>query len=506
MLHLNKIITIILLLLFLGCNINNTSNDNNNEVTTSKGTVNISIPNISPRILESLAGIENSRAFNFIDKIEITATKDGVSKVFSSNLTLNEEKKISIILEEGDYTISAKIYNLKVSEIDPVVSGSEYITIKSNQKNNLNIILIPYTTIEIIENAEIVITEPEYTEYTYNLSDHWKDDYLFEEITSTGKEYWYEFTPTSPVTEITLLTESLTSPPALISIFSRRGKLLNSMELFNTSFKTRTIVDEKCYVCVLPIKTITEVFEDYSEIISFKVSPIEIDAVENDNNNSVDTAETITYWGNIRGDFNSPIDSDYYKIEGYLDHTIYFYPRDDEKYRINIINGETTAEIDLYEDFVVTSNSLIIEVINMSYTYEENYLIDIFSKGIIIDEDFYEGENGNNSFLTATELIVGGTPQEHSIHDYWDDDDFFKVQLTKGLSYTFETSYENGRPFDPRMKLYDNDKNYLNYNNNKSEDSLYPCIEFTPTNTGTYYLKIDSYDDVGNYSIKAVQN
>lgn len=507
MLHLNKIITIFLLLLFLGCNINNTSNDSKNksEVVKNEGTVNISIPNISPRILESLAEIKNSRAVNYIDKIEITATKNGVSQVFSSDLTLNEEKKISIILEEGDYTISAKIYNLKVSETDPVVSGSEDITIISNQKNYLNIVLTPCVATEIAENTDVIISEPSYTEYRYTLAEYWSGfsgditKTWIEEITSTGKEYWYEITPTSNFTEVKLLTQSLTSPPALISMYDQTGKLIRSMDLFKNNFITKTVIGEKYYICVLPIKTVTGEIEDCSETITFKVSPPEIVAVEDDGNNSVDTAIIIGLLDGINGNFNSPTDSDFYKLEGALDYNIYFSSfGESEDFKINIIDGETVTQVDLNEYIVVTSDPLVLEVVNLDFTYNSNYSINIQTSGVPLKADAYENDNTS---ATATTIEADGSIQNHSIH-VSGDEDFMKVSLESGVTYAIHTVSTGINDMDTELYLYDLSLAVLEYNDDNG--SLYSTITYTPDTTGDYYLKVIGYSNssTGHYGIK----
>lgn len=515
--YLNKIVITLLILITFGCNITTS-----NESSKKDGTVNISIPNISPRILESLSK-NNSRGFNVIDKIVLKVSKDNITTEYINNLTLNEDKQITLILEEGDYQISADIYNLKVSETEPVVTGQGDITIIPGTSNTLKIILTPHNPLTIEEDTEVTITDIVYTEYSYTLYEDlytdwvevtdefgdswWEEQKVYkefwdEELIATGKEYWYEFTATEDVTKVTLLTQTLSSPPALISVYDSNGLHLNSIELFSNYQYIRTPKGEKFYISVLPVKTISDGIENFSEAVSFKISPFTA-SISEDLNYSPDTAEYLGFSNYISGDFDAIVDVDYYIFDVSIDTIIYF-SGIDEECDVRIIDDNTEIIMNNNTQYTTTSNFVMVKVTNISMDDNVSYSFNYNTIIPPLEADAYESGFGDNSESTATELIIGEAQHDHNIHD-GSDIDFYSVNLTEGVTYEFETFYNSGRDMDTKLYLYDLNSAEIAYNDDYNS-GYYSKITYTATYTGVYYLKVIPYgSSTGDYSLVANQ-
>jgi len=109
----------------------------------------------------------------------------------------------------------------------------------------------------------------------------------------------------------------------------------------------------------------------------------------------------------------------------------------------------------------------------------------------------------------ATALTPTTTVQTHGTHTLTDTDkyDWFKISMTAGRTYTFESSCTDGC-YDMYGELYDStlatDAHRVAYNDDGGSQSLQFKISYTPTTTGTYYLRVRRYTvgAVGVYSLK----
>lgn len=123
--------------------------------------------------------------------------------------------------------------------------------------------------------------------------------------------------------------------------------------------------------------------------------------------------------------------------------------------------------------------------------------------------DNYEANADNNASTTTTTIEVGGELQTHSIYPHGDYD-WIKVELEEGKLYNFFTTNLN-EVGDTYLYLYDNvdqspgnhvdsDDDYIDYDSH--------IEEFNATYTGTYYLKVRSYDydEVTSYQIGVVEH
>ncbi len=127
----------------------------------------------------------------------------------------------------------------------------------------------------------------------------------------------------------------------------------------------------------------------------------------------------------------------------------------------------------------------------------------------------YDGSTGNYSLrATRTDTIraTTGTTSTLTVNsaagtsaiDAAGDEDWWKVTLTAGMTYSFQlTATSTG--FDTFLGLLNSSGNLIAYNDDFGT-SPNSRITFTPTTSGTYYLAAAGFDDsVGNYSIRATR-
>lgn len=188
-----NILSIITVLLFLGCN--NTGIGNDDKVD-NKGQVSLNIPVVSSIVSDHIneeLKLYKNRAMLIADVVEYEIY-DNAGLVQSGSFStgpMGGEELISIV--PGTYTISVDVYNNDVSDIEPVVSGiSDSFTVVVGATTPVLINAIPnnptlITADDIItlNSSDFVITNP------YTISD-------------MGSEIWFKYTSSYDITKISV--------------------------------------------------------------------------------------------------------------------------------------------------------------------------------------------------------------------------------------------------------------------------------------------------------------
>ena len=98
--------------------------------------------------------------------------------------------------------------------------------------------------------------------------------------------------------------------------------------------------------------------------------------------------------------------------------------------------------------------------------------------------------------------------------DYNGDSDWFEVTLESNYEYSFGllSGHVYGDLFndlyDPVLRLYDQEGNFLTANDDRSNSSLESAIYWTASSSGTYYLEASAYNNqyTGNYLLTSYVN
>lgn len=101
--------------------------------------------------------------------------------------------------------------------------------------------------------------------------------------------------------------------------------------------------------------------------------------------------------------------------------------------------------------------------------------------------DAYEQDDTSGT----ANLIVAGASQDHNFFD--DAADWVYFSGTSGKSYTIESFVQNSA--DTKIYLYNSSLTQLGYNDDKGDGTLGSKVEYSCTSTGTYYVKVTSYND-----------
>jgi len=121
--------------------------------------------------------------------------------------------------------------------------------------------------------------------------------------------------------------------------------------------------------------------------------------------------------------------------------------------------------------------------------------------------DSYEADN---SYTNARPISLQGIPQIHNFH-IDGDQDWVKFNGVAGITYTLETT-NNGGYADTQLMLYDSDgSTVLEYNDDYPGLGWASRIDWQPSSSGVYYLKVSHWDPwaygcVTEYSISVLAN
>jgi len=160
----------------------------------------------------------------------------------------------------------------------------------------------------------------------------------------------------------------------------------------------------------------------------------------------------------------------------------------------------------LYADFDSFDNSDFVYVPTETGT---NYLkVQAFPVGFTVSYDLlysiyaadpwdpYDNAGTNGTLLTMGEVIKEQGP--HILNEY-DQYDWFRVQLTAGVDYRFESLGDS----DIYGELYsDPQGSVMEAEDDDSGTNLNFSIDFTPTTTATYYLRTWTYDTEAQYDLR----
>jgi len=163
-----------------------------------------------------------------------------------------------------------------------------------------------------------------------------------------------------------------------------------------------------------------------------------------------------------------------------------------------VTNQNTQAEVDAATQAIIEAQADLIAIIDSStatinVSVSSDGSISINSIIPYIAPDQYEPDN---SYQLSTSILANGTFQTHTIPS--GDIDWMKFDAVSGVTYKIQTSNLSSG-MDTIMYLYDGDGTTLiNWNDdtfiNGFRVSYGSTINFTPTSTGTYYIRVTGYD------------
>lgn len=258
MLRLNKMILSLIVIFFMGCNINNNQVDN-------KGGISLTIPNINSKIVSSFLTMEKDsskdRAFSIINKARfLIYSSDILIDTFEVLVDLESDfKTTDLVLNEGEYRLGLEIYNLANSYTVPVVFGdSDLFTITAGNTTPVHINLIPYIAESLTEGLTTQITDFTCTQLDTNIG-----------MLATGSEYWYEINPTSNITEVMILNNISQYNSFIVSIYDVDGSFLYSSNYGEKRYLFNSIPDDTYYMCIIPISVINNGTEYIPSTVNF---------------------------------------------------------------------------------------------------------------------------------------------------------------------------------------------------------------------------------------------
>ena len=94
--------------------------------------------------------------------------------------------------------------------------------------------------------------------------------------------------------------------------------------------------------------------------------------------------------------------------------------------------------------------------------------------------------------MSQASTITVGTSQQHNFHQPGDVD-WIKFYASSGCTYTIET-YNLGDNCDTVIYLYDSYGNLIDSNDDGGYELYASKIEFTPSQSGYYYVKVEHFD------------
>lgn len=418
--NLNKILISLILLLTFSCSLSE-----NNNTTKETGEVSITIPSISPRFLQSLKG-ESSRAYNFIDKLELIISKEDADDVtVNKDFTISENKEIVLILEAGEYTIKANIFNLNNSDTVPVVTGEGDVTVSTDYPTDLFITLRPYQPVELAEGVEINLTEIKHSEYVQYIASEYREEWYVDEYgylqfreelldafkqepVISGQEFWYKIKTSTDATDFAITNPIENFSPAILTVYNTDGTYLDATTLINQKISIRTTPDTEYFISVVPVKVKNDNGDFYKDTVSFKYSANTEE--DKDGNTSKETAKELTIRDlDIRADFNSFIDVDYYKLE--LKKGQVLLSRDINSTKVEVIDSTGSFELN-YEYTAIEDGFIYLKLRNnkdSKYDYAGVYLelvtpIEYMNKFLTIIDNWKPNYNAESSLTDSINI------------------------------------------------------------------------------------------------------
>ncbi len=439
MLHLNKIILGVLLLLFLGCN---------SSLVENKGSVSITIPSVSKVVLDELNSNEiqrkdsddSSRAFVVSDNVVVSIYQAGV---FVKSQEASANNSIEIVLDEGIYTLSIDIYNNENSSIDPSVSGiSDEFVVTAGVATSVHVKLLPVSPSVAEEGSVVSLTD--YTNGDYDMFSNYTD--LF------GSEHWYEITPSTSVTTIESVNSDSGFNSAQFVLYNNLGEFVDGANLFSV-LTLDTIPGETYYLAVLPM-AVYDFVESYSstnvEFTYYATSTVDYD------NSATDATAITADGGLILGELVGPTDTDFYSI-AVTAGEIYRIQNNGDSYYITLTDslGNIIMEGNFYDSFLYTADSddiLYMELFNplevtMAYQFKVSTIVDTMivpsSEWLTVNIEFQL-----SSFYTFN--VTPGTSYTVSWDSSWEGSGVYDadviVEATDNLGNTYFSSDEGYIP------------------------------------------------------------
>ncbi len=138
-----------------------------------------------------------------------------------------------------------------------------------------------------------------------------------------------------------------------------------------------------------------------------------------------------------------------------------------------------------------SSHTLYTQVDSVGGVGENNEANNVYSAGTEVCLASADGYEPDNSAVAATALSLG-TSQTHNLSTLTDED-WLKVQLSAGISYTIKTS-DLGVSGDTYLYLYDSDGTTLLVANDDYGGTLASRIDWVPPSTGQYYVAVKHWN------------
>lgn len=409
------------LLLVLGCNnsVDSQRDYTEQEVNNESGSIAISIPTISDLFYESMiksGSSEDNRAFNFVDVVSYVIYSEGevfkTGNFFSGDYT---DTFTSIIeITPGTYTMSVDIYNLDNSSQEPTASGtSESFIIESGELTAVNIITKPNTYTTIDSSSTIKLTKSDFV--TTN---------IFYDI-DMGSEMWFKYTALYDNTELHFdyILDSYRSWFSFL-IFDEDGLRVGSLSTYTD--KSFNLIGSVGDVYYIGATYNSNPMDNYDDITDVTISSSQI--VFEDNNNSFDTANSLTTDGSKIYGIVEGTHSDYYSIS--LSAGLFYEISSTINYplQVRLYNSNYIEYIQSYE--LVKALSLSHNAVTFYCPEDDTFYLDISN---------YMAEDSNMYDLVISEV----EPETISLSDEWQNLEvdfrrsrYYILPVTPGTEYT----------------------------------------------------------------------
>lgn len=463
MLRLNKIILILISLFVMGCNINNTTDSiDKSGVVEESGILSFVVPSISPKVAEEFrVKEEDQRAFVVSSSVKISIYNTSDELTFQNNYQSGEN--IDIVLNPGSYYLYMEVFNGYISYEVPVVHGySDSFEIIAGTITNTHIMLTPVSPVVLNESTSQIV---ECTYFGYG-------DAYDNAIYSYASEYWYSITAVSNATIVEVLDNTPGIKSAVVIAYNNLGELIASSD-FYTDLVFESIVGEEYYIAVIPVE-----YYDDGTVTPAEVSIMWSQFDLSDNDNSVETATSMTTDGvNVNSTlFND--DSDYYSISVTEGNTYNLQNDSSQELSITVINSSS----EIIDSFTV----------NNSHTISANYTGTLYFQV----SDSTAGINTYNFSVLEKVIIPITTSNEWQVLDVVHNEvELYSFIVTPGSTYSlsWDSSWEGSGAFsaDVIISVYDTYGNtYV-----ESTDSGYynPKIFTIPDGITNIIIEIDGY-------------
>ncbi|MBI9102840.1 MAG: hypothetical protein JEY99_10525 [Spirochaetales bacterium] len=490
-------------------------------LSTNGANVFLKIPTISSQVLETVEGYAESEGSRTLTSRALLINNKSTVKLYSSdgtlletwNIELSASSRASMGIETEynagflvpvgtGYSMSVDIFNLAVSDTEPVVTGtSSSFDVVAGTSLSLEIACIPAEPSPLEESVDSPVIDllPSHIDTSDRSATQW------------GSERWFSIVPTSNLTVVELIQAETLEISQFIGIYDEEGHLIDTISniglikmsakalsatkiipisvqsyygssatFITTPGKTYYIgaVDIEYYNGTEPISQTGDFMLRY-----FPAEPI-------DNNNSLAEAVSITVNDTpIRSEISSYLDYDYYTFEttADVDYTIPIYGEDESVYyTLYDSNGDIVEEEESYYpiEFTGIGGTYVFRL--SSYDYSSTaYTFQILSPYPDGNTKLSEAET-----LTADNEILARSMSNAGDYDYY--------TLTTTLDTEYSVIVDCGTGNETvYCNVYDSSESSIKWS------TSYKFITFTAADTShTISVKHNGWDT--DYTIRVI--